>query len=40
MQLACLWSVDPSSLDGQLKEPTTGILGELAPAESETRSGN
>jgi hypothetical protein len=33
MQLACLWSIDPTSLNVQVKEPTMGILGELAWAE-------
>ncbi|HZY89626.1 MAG TPA: hypothetical protein VFE78_32695 [Gemmataceae bacterium] len=28
MQLASLWSVDPTSLDEQFKEPLTGLLGE------------
>lgn len=30
MQLACLWSLDPSGLDEQFLEPESGILGTLA----------
>jgi hypothetical protein len=30
MQVAFLWSIDPTSLDVQIKEPSTGLLGSLA----------
>lgn len=30
MQLASLWSIDPTILDEQFKEPLTGILGTWA----------
>jgi hypothetical protein len=36
MQLACLWSIDPTSLDEQFKEPATGLLGTVAWATSRT----
>jgi hypothetical protein len=35
MRLASLWSIDPTSLDEQMKEPVTGLLG--TPAWAETR---
>jgi len=34
MQLAYLWSIDPTTLDEQFKEPLTGLLGHVALAES------
>jgi hypothetical protein len=34
MQLACLWSIDPTSLNAQFKEPMTGLLGEVPWAGS------
>jgi hypothetical protein len=37
MQLACLWSIDPTSLNEQYKESVTGLLGKVAWAESRTR---
>jgi hypothetical protein len=40
IQLACLWSMDPTSLDGQVKELTPGIVGEVAWAEGGTSSGS
>jgi hypothetical protein len=30
MQLASLWSIDPTTLDGQFKEPVLGLLGKVA----------
>jgi hypothetical protein len=30
MQLAALWSIDPTTLDQQFKEPGMGIIGRLA----------
>jgi hypothetical protein len=30
MQLASLWSIDPTTLDGQFKEPQRGLLGSVA----------
>jgi len=36
MQLACLWSIDPTSLDEQFKEPLRGILGNIARAGNRT----
>jgi len=33
MQLACLWSIDPTTLDEQFKEPLMGLLGNVAWAE-------
>jgi hypothetical protein len=36
MQLASLWSVDPTTLDEQFKEPLTGLLGDVAWGESQT----
>jgi hypothetical protein len=33
-QLACLWSIDPSALDEQLKEPVQGLLGVPPWSES------
>jgi hypothetical protein len=35
MRLASLWSIDPTSLDEQMREPVTGLLG--TPAWAETR---
>ena len=32
-QLACLWSIDPTSLDQQFKEPVMGLLGGMARDE-------
>jgi hypothetical protein len=29
MQLACMWSIDPTSLDEQVKEPSMGLLGQV-----------
>lgn len=29
MQLASLWSIDPTTLDHQFKEPATGLLGNV-----------
>jgi hypothetical protein len=34
MQVAFLWSIDPTSLDEQYKEPLMGALGEMVPPES------
>jgi hypothetical protein len=34
MQLAALWSVDPSALDEYFAEPATGLLGTLLPGAS------
>jgi hypothetical protein len=34
MQLAYLWSIDPTTLDGQFKEPVLGLLGTVAGGES------
>jgi hypothetical protein len=36
MQLACVWSIDPTSLSEQYKEPSMGMLGNAAWAESGT----
>ena len=36
MQLASLWSIDPTTLDEQFKEPETGLLGKIAWAGSRT----
>jgi hypothetical protein len=36
MQLAFLWSIDPTTLDQQFKEPVMGLLGEGAWVESPT----
>jgi hypothetical protein len=36
MQLACLWSIDPTTLDEQFREPVTGLLGSLPLGESRT----
>jgi hypothetical protein len=36
MQLADLWSIDPTTLDGQFKEPLMGLLGNVAWAERRT----
>src|SRR5262249_52731867 len=30
MQLACLWSIDPTTLDEHFKEPRMGLLGSVA----------
>jgi hypothetical protein len=30
MQLASLWSIDPTTLDEQFKEPEKGLLGKVA----------
>jgi hypothetical protein len=38
MELACLWSIDPTSLDEQVKEPTPGILGAAPWVETRIRS--
>jgi len=35
-QLACLWSIDPTSLDQQFKEPVMGLLGSMARDEIQT----
>jgi hypothetical protein len=35
-QLACLWSIDPTSLGQQFKEPVMGLLGGLARDEIQT----
>lgn len=37
MQLACLWSIDPSSLDGQFMEPEKGLLGRATWGKNESR---
>jgi hypothetical protein len=37
MQLACLWSIDPTTLDRHFKEPVTGLLGKSTWAEGPTR---
>ena len=34
MRLACLWSIDPTTLNEQFKEPLMGLLGEVAWAEN------
>src|SRR5258708_36891679 len=36
MQLAYPWSVDPTTLDEQFKEPVMGLLGKVAWGESMT----
>jgi hypothetical protein len=36
MQLAYLWSIDPTTLDEQFKEPVMGLVGNVAWAESRT----
>jgi hypothetical protein len=36
MQLACLWSIDPTTLDEQFKAPLMGLLGKVAWAESRS----
>jgi hypothetical protein len=36
MQLASLWSIDPTTLDEQFKEPVMGLLGSVAWGESRT----
>lgn len=36
MQLASLWSIDPTSLGRQFKEPVTGLVGDVAWVESRT----
>jgi hypothetical protein len=36
MQLACLWSIDPTALDGQFKEPGKGLLGNVGWAASRS----
>jgi hypothetical protein len=33
MQLACLWSIDPTGLDEQFKEPAMGLVGQLREAQ-------
>jgi hypothetical protein len=33
MQLASLWSIDPTSLDEAFKEPATGLWGSVARAQ-------
>jgi hypothetical protein len=37
MQLASLWSIDPTNLDEQFKEPMMGLLGTVSWNESRTR---
>ncbi len=37
LQLAHLWSIDPTSLDEYLKEPGSGLLGTLTPAATAPR---
>jgi hypothetical protein len=37
LQLAYLWSIDPSTLDGQFKEPVTGLLGSVAESDGRIR---
>jgi hypothetical protein len=37
MQLAYLWSIDPMTLDGQLKEPVMGLLGSVAESDGRIR---
>jgi hypothetical protein len=39
MQLACLWSIDPTSLNEHFKEPMTGLLGEVPWAGSGRETG-
>jgi hypothetical protein len=34
MQLASLWSIDPTTLDEYFKEPATGLLGNVASGDS------
>jgi hypothetical protein len=29
LQLACLWSIDPTTLDVNYQEPASGLLGRL-----------
>jgi hypothetical protein len=36
MQLAALWSLDPTTLNEQFKEPVMGLLGDVARGESQT----
>ena len=36
MQLASLWSIDPTTLDRHFKEPVTGLLGNVSWAEGRT----
>jgi hypothetical protein len=40
MQLASLWSIDPTSLGRQFKEPVMGLLGDVAWVESRTSQGS
>ncbi len=35
MQLASLWSIDPTILDEQFKEPEMGLLGRVTWARAE-----
>lgn len=37
MQLASLWSIDPTTLDEHFREPLTGLLGDVAWGESRKR---
>jgi hypothetical protein len=37
MRLASFWSIDPTSLDEQFKEPVMGLLGEVPRADSRIR---
>jgi hypothetical protein len=36
MQLAYLWSIDPTTLDEQFKEPVMGLLGKMASSEHKS----
>ncbi len=36
MELAYLWSIDPSTLDGQFKEPVMGLVGSVASEDRIT----
>jgi hypothetical protein len=36
MQLACLWSIDPTTLDEQYQEPVKGLLGSVPLGENRT----
>jgi hypothetical protein len=38
LQLADLWSIDPTILDGEFKEPVTGLLGSVAWAQGRIGS--
>jgi hypothetical protein len=39
MQLAYLWSIDPTTLDEQFKEPVLGLLGDVAWDKIQTSVG-